>query len=279
MEMPTLSKWILVILLLRTALPLVAEVELAREAGRQLVFSGARRGIQIILENRGASNSVMALSAQLFQTTSATAAAMGGPAHWENVEVLAGQRILATRSFDFPEVKAATRFVIRWLAETNRVLGKTEVMVFPTNLLADLRPYAKGGAIGLFDPDDNATTLLKNVPLEVEDVMQRGIEAFNGKLAIVWGGSESTASELKNKVEKFKCKAVVWVVATPESGLKAEPGMYLVRRNGGTVVVLQSRLVADLRTDPQAQLNLLRAVRLAVKPELLDLPGKNNELN
>jgi hypothetical protein len=273
--MQMLPKWIIGLQLF-IALPLLAEVELVRDSGMQFVFSGPARQIQVQFENKSSSNSAVNVGARQYQATSATAVPTGGLKPWKKIEVLAGQKVMEARAFDFPEVKAATRFVIRWIAETNRVLGNSEVMAFPTNLLAGLRPYAQGEPIGVFDPDDRVSTLLKNLTLEIEDLTQSEPETFSGKFAIVWGGSK--ASDLRTKVESLakKSKIVVWVIPTPKSALlNHEPAMYSVRREGSTIIILQSRLVTDLQSNPQAQLNLLRGAQLAAKPELLDLPGNN----
>src|SRR5579862_7212568 len=118
-----------------------AQLQLLPDRELQQVFAGRAREIAVVWHNAGRQPAKAEIHTRVFQTTSATAVQLGEYL-WKNLQVLPGQTVLESAQLDFPDVKAETRFLVQWLENTNRVIGVTEVRVYPTNLLKELRPLA-----------------------------------------------------------------------------------------------------------------------------------------
>ncbi len=222
----------------------------------------------------------------MLQNSSATAIRLGEVA-WKRLQVLPGQTVLETAQLDFPLVKAETKFLVQWLEGTNRVLGKTEVLVYPTNLLAQLKPLADGEALGVFDQQNQLKPLLKSLNIEFVNLENSGVENFSGRLAIV-GPFQSIAQVregLLNQIQALAKKgaAIVWLQPPPEplpqpspiqrERKKLQPSFYSVSESTNTVIVVQPDLVADLPDNPQSQLNLIYLCKLALQPETFHFPN------
>jgi hypothetical protein len=69
--------------------------------------------------------------------------------------------------------------------------------------------------------------------------------------------------------------AVVWMQPPPEPGDELKPSFYVVPEGKGTVVVVQSALVAALSESPRSQLNLIYFSKLALNPKRFSLPDSN----
>ncbi|EEF57913.1 hypothetical protein [Pedosphaera parvula] len=273
-----LRKWIL-LLPFCAAQPLLAQLEVVHSREVQSVFSGPARSIEVIFRNPGTSGTNVSVRTRMYQVSSSTAAPFGKSDPWKTLQVLSSQTVLESGTFNFPEVKSMTRFLIQWIDDAAGVIGKTEVFVFPTNLLTELHPLAKGLPVGVYDPENHLKPLLKAYALDVEDLADTKAEKFSGNLAIVWSPIHlsSKSSELKRKVAILAKadKAVVWIVPDQEPGAMTEPRMLPVQAVNGTVVIVQSSLVSDFQLNPQSQLNLLRAVGLATMPEQLHFSENN----
>src|SRR5205807_9762786 len=64
---------------------------------------------------------------RMYQVSSSTAAPFGQPETWKTLQIPSGQTVLESGAFDFPEVKAVTRFLVQWIDEADRIIGKTDV--------------------------------------------------------------------------------------------------------------------------------------------------------
>ncbi len=256
----------------------LAALEVLPPSHAQSVFGGARRAITVAWRNRGDQPVDCSLHARIVQATSATAAPVF-EAPWKTLRVLAGQTITETATFNFPEVRGETRFIVEWLDETNRVLGTSDVFVFPTNLLHELSIIARGSdALGVLDRQNELKPLLRKQNLDFVDLGETELHLFRGKLAIICPvANQEQAHQLAAPIRTIARKgvAVVWIVPPPNPRDKLQPSFYSVPADPVAIVVAQSELVADLPHDPRSQLNLLRLCRLAVRPEAFTLPESN----
>jgi hypothetical protein len=215
------------------------------------------------------------IRARISQTSSATAVQVGEAA-WKTLRVLPQQTVLESAQLDFPAVKAETEFLVQWLDNSNHVLGRTEVLVYPANLLAELKPLAGDEPLGVFDPQNQLKPLLKNLKLDFTDLEKLGGN-FPGRLAII-GPFESKA-QMRNGLAGLlpalvkKDTAVVWIQPPPARGGKLIPSFYSVLANTNAVVIVQPEWVADLADNPQSQHNLIYFCRQALHPQPLTLPG------
>ena len=193
---------------------------------------------------------------------------------WKRLQVLPGQTILESVILDFPSVSAETRFLIQWIQGSNQVVGTTEVLGYPTNLLRELKVLAGDEPLGVFDPQNRFKPALAAVGVEMVDLEVSGIARFVGKLAIV--GPFANQPEMPEgllvdiKALANKGAAVVWVQPPPLPREPLKPSFFLVSHGKGTVAVVQQQLVSGLGERPQAQLNLLDLARAASRR---DVPG------
>jgi hypothetical protein len=261
--------------------PILANAQLTVLADNdpQQVFVGPGWPISLRVRNDSNHTAGMELRTHLYQTTSATALSLG-EAPWKRLELLPGQTILESAALDVPDVKAETRFLIQWLAGSNTVIGTTEVLAYPTNLLSELKPLAGEEPVGVLDPANQLKPLLKALAVEFADLEDTAMEDYRGKLAIA--GPFQTKSQmpegLASRLQALARKGVgvVWIQppaeAKPRRPEPLKPSFYLVPEGKGAIVVAQSKLVAGLADTPQAQLNFLQFARQALHPEPPRLP-------
>ena len=242
----------------------------------QCVFSGKEASIAVLLRNPGPSQVEADLRFRLYQTSSATAVAVG-EAPWKKLTVLPGQNVLESAAVTLPAVKAETRFLIQWLDGTNKVIGVTDVLGYPPDLLKDFKPLIGEDPLGVLDPLNQLKPLLKAAAIECQDLEDTGLENYPGKLAII-GPFESRAQMREDLAKRIKTlaqkgAALVWIQPPPENKRQElKPSFYAVPEGKGAVVVVQADQVANLAEKPQAQLNLIQLARLALHPEPPQLP-------
>lgn len=254
-----------------------AQVRIVREQETQRLFAGEARLVALTLCNPGANEANLDLHTRLYQASSATAV-LEAEAHWKKLQVLPGQTVLESAALTFPAVKAETRFVVQWVEGTNRVIGTTEVLAYPPDLLKGLKLLAGEEPLGVFDPQNQLKPLLKAVAVEFQDLEDTGIADYHGPLAVI--GPFQSRQQMRESLENRSVKAlaqkgaaIVWIQPPPEQLEQPKPSYYTVPQGTATVVVVQAELVANLAERPQAQLNLIRFARLALRPEPLGLPN------
>jgi len=263
-------------LLLWTAplLTVCAEIQIV-PSSVQHVFGGAARQIRVQLQNTGDAVVMSDIQTVLSQASSATVVRVSDT-QWKRLQVLPHQTIVETAALDLPAVKVETRFLVQWVEGASNVVGKTEVLVYPTNLLTQLKPLAGDKAVGLFDPGDRLKPLLHSLTIEFHDLVEEGTDKFHGKLAI-FGPFESKSqmrASLKNDIQTLARRgvAVVWLLPPPEKRAPLQPSFYGVPLGDGMVIVAQAQLVSGLAERPEAQLNLLRLAEESLHPTSLTLP-------
>ena len=239
------------------------------------VFAGDARKIAVVWHNAGDKTVEADIRTRIVQTSSATAVQLG-EAPWKHLQVLPGQTVVESAQLDFPVMKSEARFFVLWIEDANHIIGRTEVLVYPTNLLAELKPLADDESLGVFDPQNQLKPLLKNLKLEFVDLENLDLENFSGRLAII--GPFSTRAQMRdglaNQIKTLAKKgvAIVWLQPPPEKRDKLQPSFYSVSMNPNAVVIVQPELVADFADNPQSQLNLLYFCRLALHPQPPALP-------
>jgi hypothetical protein len=223
-----------------------------------------------------------AVRARLSQASSATVAPFG-ETDWKELKVLAGQTIEESARLDFPNVNVGTTFLIQWISNTQTVLGRTEVTVYPTNLLLDIKPLVGEHSLGVLDPQNQLKPLLKSLQIHFVNLEESDLADFSGRLAII-GPFNSKVQMPDGLAGQIKALAkrgtsVVWLTPAPEASQELTPSFYFAVEKTNAIVVVQSDLIADLSGNPQAQLNLIRFCQLALNPQLPALPGLTPSLN
>jgi hypothetical protein len=254
----------------------LAQLELVPAEMAATAFSGEGRRMPVVFRNVSAQTIEADLRIRLLQASSSTAIPLG-ETPWKKLQVLPGQKVLETARMAFPAVKAESRFLVQWVNANQQVLGVTEVMVYPTNLLAELKALAGETPLAVLDPANQLKPLLKELKVEVEDLERTELENFTGKLALFgpFAAKEQMPARLPRRIAA-RCKtglAAVWIQPPAGRLPKFQPSFYPVQLGQGTVVVAEARMVADLAENPVAQLNLVRLARLAMRPEPFALPG------
>jgi hypothetical protein len=267
--MRLLNTWILLAMAAGWPGAACAQLQLLPDREPQQVFAGDARKITVTWHNAGDKSAGAEVRTRLYQASSATAAPLSEKS-WKKIEILPGQTVLESASMDFPAVNAETRFLIQWLAGTNQVVGKTEVLVYPTNLLSELKSLLGEENLGVLDPNDELKPLLKQNRVEFSDLGEAALEDFQGKLAIIGPFQTKTqmheglALTIQNIARKGA--TVVWIQPPPGPKDQIKPSFYIVPEGKGLVVVVQADLVPRLPENPKSQLNLVYFCKLAFNP-------------
>ena len=248
-----------------------AQLQLLPDQQPQRVFAGDARKIAVVWHNAGDNTAEAEIRARISQTSSATAIRLG-EAPWKKLQVLPRQTVLESARLDFPPVKAETKFLVQWLEGSNSIIGKTEVLVYPTNLLHELKLLVDEGEknFGVLDPKNQLKLALKSSAVKFVDLAEIRLDDFSGKLAIIGpcGPDDPEWNGLANRISKLAQKGtpVVWIQSPPKKRDKIQPSFYIVPQNRAVVVVVQPELTADLPDNPQSQLNLIYFCKLALNP-------------
>jgi len=257
------------------------QLQLVGGAEPQSVFSGDKESISIRWRNVGSAADETEIRFRIMQLTSATAVFVK-EGLWKKLRTVPGQTVLETADVEFPAVKAETHFVVQWIDGSSNVLGATEVLAYPTNLLAELgllMDHADGG-LGVFDPDNQLKPSLKNLNLGFVDLENTVLENFRGKLAVIGpfdsktAGRAITTAQIKALSENGV--VVVWVQSVARNSRSAEevprPSFYSVAAGRVATVIAQPEMVANLPRNPRSQLNLIYFCKIALRPQPTFLP-------
>lgn len=247
----------------------------------QCVFGGRTQTINLRWHNSGNSADEIEIYRRIMQLTTATAVRID-EAGWKRLRVLSGQTVLETAALEFPPMRGRTRFLVQWLDSRGEILGSTDVLVYPTNLLAELGVLMNhaAGALGVFDPANELKPLLKNSEVEFVDLGNTALEDFRGKLAVIesfeFDAPKNRSLALKIKTLAANGIAVVWIQSL-QTSLRPEdenprPSFYSVPVGKSVVVIVQPGMVANLANAPRSQLNLIYFCKLALNPRPLAFP-------
>lgn len=274
-----MTRWLPVLML--AALPQWADGQLTlrQDSEPMSVFCGGAKTISTTWHCAGEKPFSIDARLRLLLASASTAAPVA-ETPWKRLEILPGQTVLETAQANFPEVRAATPFVIQWIGESNQVLGASQLTVYPANLLAELAPLAAGTPIGLFDPQNALKPLLKSVKQEYVDLEESNFENFTGRLAIA--GPFTNRTQLRKnlglQIEALVKRGVgaVWLLPPMDRDETRRepiaPSFYSLPQNGVALVVAQAFLTRDLADNPQAQLHLIQFAKLALHPEPPRIP-------
>ena len=254
-----------------------AQLQLLDGVEPQAVFSGGVRDIAVVWQNTNLFTFQGGLMTRLLQASSATVAPLGVRA-WKTLRVLPGQTVVETAALGLPPVKAPTRFIVQWLLSTNRVLGETEVFVYPTNLLDELKLLVAQSEnnLGVLDPEKRLQPALKQAGIPFVDLGNTRLMNFGGKLALVGpcAASDPEWPGLAGRIRRLAQNGVpvVWIQSSPPKPDALWPSFYLVPAGQAGVLVVDPGLISDLPDRPQAQLNLNFFCKLALNPQPPALP-------
>lgn len=253
-----------------------AQLQLLPGVQSQLVFACQQQKIPVAWNNNSDQNFESEIQIRIFQASSVTAIPWFDTS-WKNLQVLPRQTIVESAQLDFPAVKAKTQFLVQWITDSNRVIGTTEVWVYPTNLLAELKSLMSGEMLGALDPQNQLKLVFKQNGVEFLDLGEMTLEDFSGRLAIIgpFQSKDQMRAGLTQAIRQIARKgvAVVWIQPPPETRDEVKPSFYIVPEGKGAVVVVQPELLANISENPQSQLNLIHFCKLALHPVPPTLPN------
>jgi hypothetical protein len=243
-----------------------AQVAVLPETEPQAVFGGGVRTIDLRIQNTTSTSVVVNAWANLLQASSATVAPLA-TIPWKRVEVLPGQIIIESAQLSFPAVRGETRFIIQWSSETNGVFGLSEVLVYPTNLLEELKRLVGDAVVGLLCADQTISSLLQRTDIETANLQSATLSEFKGTLVIL-GPFASCGQVPENLVKDIsalneKGVAVVWL-AHPK---KLQSSFYSIPKGRVATVCADAALFENMEHNPKSQLTLIHCCRLALQPE------------
>jgi hypothetical protein len=255
---------------------IMAQARLLPDSAPQQVFAGEMREIALRWHNPGEKTATAEVRARIFQASSATVMPLAEKP-WKRIDILPGQTVLETAAVDFPAVRAETRFLIQWLEAPDHILGLTEVCVYPTNLLQNLKALLGENVLGVLDPGNGLKPLLRQNGIEFEDLSEMSLEGFQGKLAIIGPFLSPTQVRegLAGRIKRMARKgaAVVWLQAPPGARDRIKPSFYLVPEGNGAIVVVQPDMTDRLAQNPRSQLNLIYFCEWVLNPVAPALPN------
>ena len=249
---------------------------IVKQAGETPQVFPGRRELNVFVENSSPDSVESKLRWRLYQANSGSIMPLGTISDWKTTLLLPGQTILESIQLDFPNVRSETSFELRLLDEDNKVIGQIHAEVFPTNLLKQISLARKSQLIGVIDPESLLKPLLKNQGVSFEDLdANAGFDSFEGRLVIIGPFSDKAAvpDGLRKRLLEQCSKpfAFVWI-QPPNRESKDVPPIYVVKEGASAFAIVNAQATQNLATSPKSQHNLLQAVRLALKPDLLALP-------
>ena len=238
-----------------------AQIAVVPDEQPPAVFAGREQTIRVMFRNSSNEAAEANVQTRLRQLSFGSAMPVGDAQPWKRLRLLPQQTVVEAYAAKFPTVRAATRFQIEWIG-----IGRTEVSVYPDDLLKKLGTLAGEKPLGLFDPDSQVRPLLKQAGVEFTDLET---EPSDARLTVVWSDARELPESVIKRVKDGM--AVVWI---RKSALVAA---YAVRLGMGAVVIASTSSVSPLADSPMAQLNLTRFAELALEPEALRLPEDRKE--
>jgi hypothetical protein len=248
--------WLLAICWPLTA---AAQMQLVADSQAQAVFAGSTQIVRVVLHNAGDAPASRDVDMRLVQLTAASAVSIGDARPWKKIDLLPRQTVLETMAVAFPEVRAATGFGVELVG-----IGRVRVTAWPHDVLQRLKTLAGDVPLGVFDPNGQLKTLLKQASVAMADFE---IEPTDSKLAIVWSNGRNLPESVKSRVTKGM--SAVWIRSS------TVPTSYAVRIGAGVIVVAPESTIRGLADSPLPQLTLIRDAELALQPEALRLPSDN----
>jgi len=263
----------IVLLGLLVAVSAFCDIEFLAPPQMDTVFSDADRRICVTIRNSGAE----AFERQLHYSIKQVAGSVTAPVAlvpWKKLHLLPGQTVIECEMLSFPAVRSPTRFALRWM-DGQRLLGKTDVLVYPSDLLHELKSIVSPLAIGVIDPQGVMKPLLARYKIDYEDLERTELEQFTGRLVIAgpFTDAEQVAPRLGPRLSKLAARGIsaVWI-QPPHHVPSSLPSWYCIRDQGKPIVVAQSTTVSSLADSPIAQLTLIEMVKAALHGNDFPLP-------
>jgi hypothetical protein len=261
------------LLLMMINMPLTAAIIEALTVSPKAVFGGGRRALDVTFRNATESSVELGVRVQLLQTSSATAVPWSQPRPSVSLALLPRQSKIGQADIDFPSVRTASSFLVRFVSE-REVLGVLGVRVYPAGILSNLTASLGPVTVSAVRPGLQRVLLESGFNLEESGLPPSGASwprlAIHGPEFITNGTAAGVAQALSHAKSGT---GVVLILPDDDERVTTAPSYYSVPVGKGTLVTVREGTLADLATDPLAQLRLARIIRLALGQEFLTPPN------
>jgi hypothetical protein len=263
-----------VLLLALSASLAAADAQLVLEESAHTVFAGEPQQIRVLFHNPTELRLDVEVWARVYQASSATLMPLGDSAPWKTLTVLPAQTIVESFPLTLAAVRCRTAFQVHWREKAGQEIGRSHVVAWPRNLLAQLNTFAGAQPLFLFDPQSQLKLVLERANVKVETVLSGpDLAAGAGRLAVVVPPSAPLEpmllSHVKKRAEKGFASVVLLQATTAVSAALAP--VLIVSPGSGTIVVVRGFPVAALADSAATQRDLLRLAEWAVAADPLQL--------
>lgn len=251
----------------------LAQIEVIPQSQPESVFAGAPRQLCITIRNPGQDPVQGELHYALNQKATAVAAPIARAA-WKKIHVLPTQTVIECEKMSFPSIRSPTPFLIQWTVDKH-VVGRTDVLVYPPDLLHELKTLISSQVVGAFDPRNVIKPLLVQHKIDYEDLERMELEQFTGSIVIAgpFTDADQMPPRLAARLRKLAARSIpaVWI-QPPQRAATPAPSWCCVREGGRLIVIAQDNTVANLAESPTAQLAFIELVKTALHGKDPHLP-------
>ena len=258
------------------AAPLRAQIEVTAPGGLQLMFPGNEQVVRVQLRNAGDKDIETSLAMKVYQASSATAMPVGLVRPWKQMTIKAGQTVLDELKTDLPSVRAPSRFILQCVNESNLVLGRVDVSVYPMDLLKELTDLAGSDGLALFDPSDRIAPIFKRLEIPFSEwTFDPDVRESPAALLILGPFSEKhpLTPKMKKSIDVLvrSGRRIVSFHQAWEEVFPIEGIVTIQDVERGRLVSAPPTLIANLDQSPASQLALIRLMKLALPTNHLAL--------
>lgn len=245
--------------------------------------------IDVALRVLGSATEPIDVTAQLFQISQRLAAPAGAP-----FEIAAGLRLSEAafvpleRSIELPAVERPTTFELRFFARgetgtTPRTIGRQSLIVYPPDLLRELRAFSEKAPIVVDDPLGRLISFLRSQHINHIDIGSEGLFGLTPRERSATGKAQGRAEPARlalrvcpaatdlrgrecdrDETESMLLKNGCRIVRFREQAQKF-PSIVIERTDRATTIDVEIPLLDELDQSPEAQLLLLDIVRRALQ--------------
>ncbi len=233
------------------------------------IFAGTQHHLPITLKNEGTKSEDTGLKCRLFQASSSTLAPASAPQNIPSFSIPAGTVSTIHVPFDLPETRSITTFHLK-VYQSEQDLGSLIIRACPTNLLSGLKSLAS--EIVLFDPANSWKQLFVANGITVSDLTPAPVTDSKAKVLL----ANFTSKQAEEEFQKLQDGSSpqwpsIFIVSTGVTS--SEKLVPLKTVSGRKAIVVQDWFLPSPATNALAQLRLLRAFELLLKPELVKTPA------
>jgi hypothetical protein len=234
------------------------------------VFPGTNQ-FTLLWTNKGAERIDLDLIGKVFQTGGNIAIVL--PIEIKTkLQLFPNQTALVPASLVAPDVRGKTKLLIQWQA-ASEVIGNTEVVVFPRDLLHELELLAGETPIAVVTSDETIKNAFKVAKAKFDALEKADAADYKGKLMIVKDASLSIEALRKTLAPvATRGAVVVCIIPSSDDTTPLRPTFFATEYGRSVMVFVQEQFVENFDINPESQSRLVEICKLAIKPDRRGLP-------